>query len=210
MVSEKKNLIQIGAEHLLNTDKRFALLIERFGYPDIPGKTDYYNALAKSIMFQQLSGKAAGTIYSRVLDICGGKEKLYPNVILNTPDSTLRSAGLSRAKTKYIKALSDSHLDGGILPREPNKMTNLEISESLTRIKGIGQWTVDMFLIFTLVKPDILPLTDLGIKKGFAVFFGLKDLPSEKYMLKKASKWKPYRSIASWYLWEIADNEFSW
>lgn len=89
-------------------------------------------------------------------------------------------------------------------------MTNLEISESLTRIKGIGQWTADMFLIFVLVRPDILPLTDLGIKKGFAVFFGLNDLPDEKYMLKKSSKWKPYRSIASWYLWEIIDNDFSW
>lgn len=210
MVSENKNLIQIGTEHLLSTDKRFALLIERFGYPDIPGKTDYYNALAKSIIFQQLSGKAAGTIYSRVLDICGGKDKLYPNVILNTPDKVFRSAGLSGAKTKYIKALSDSHLDGGLLPRDPKDMTNLEVSESLIRIKGIGQWTADMFLIFTLVRPDILPLTDLGIKKGFAVFFGLKGLPDEKYMLKEAFKWKPYRSIASWYLWEIVDNDFSW
>ena len=210
MVSENKNLIQIGTEHLLSTDKRFALLIERFGYPDIHGKTDYYNALAKSIIFQQLSGKAARIIYSRVLDICGGKDKLYPNVILSTPDNLFRSAGLSGAKTNYIKALSDSHLDGGLLPRDPKNMTNLEVSESLIRIKGIGQWTADMFLIFTLVRPDILPLTDLGIKKGFAVFFGLKRLPDEKYMLKEASKWKPYRSIASWYLWEIVDNDFSW
>lgn len=210
MVSENKNLIQIGTEHLLSADKRFAQLIERFGYPDIPGKKDYYNALAKSIIYQQLSGKAAGTIYSRVLDISGGKGKLNPDTILNTPDDKLRSAGLSAAKTHYIKALSESHLDGGLLPRDPKEMTNLEIIESLTRIKGIGQWTADMFLIFVLVRPDILPLTDLGIKKGFAVFFGLNDLPDEKYMLKKSSKWKPYRSIASWYLWEIIDNDFSW
>ena len=210
MVSKNNNLIQICTDHLVSIDKKFALLIERFGYPDITGKKDFYNALAKSIIYQQLSGKAAGTIYSRVLAICGNTNKLDPEIILNTPDDMLRTAGLSAAKTRYIKALSHTHLDGGILPKEPSEMTNLEISESLTRIKGIGQWTADMFLIFTLVRPDILPLTDLGIKKGFAVFFGLKDLPDEKYMLKKASKWKPYRSLASWYLWEMVDNDFSW
>ncbi|MFC1535954.1 DNA-3-methyladenine glycosylase family protein [Candidatus Neomarinimicrobiota bacterium] len=210
MDPENIKIIQMGASHLLNADKRFALLIERFGYPDITGKKDFYNALAKSIIYQQLSGKAAGTIYSRVLAICGNTNKLDPEVILNTPDDMLRTAGLSAAKTRYIKALASTHLDGGILPKEPGEMTNLEISESLTKIKGIGQWTADMFLIFTLVRPDILPLTDLGIKKGFTVFFGLKDLPDEKYMLKQASKWKPYRSIASWYLWEIVDNDFRW
>ena len=210
MDRENIKIIQIGTNHLLNADKRFARLIERFGYPDIPGKKDFYNSLAKSIIYQQLSGKAAGTIYSRVLNICGSTDKLNPDNIINTPDEHLRAAGLSTAKTRYIKALSHAHLDGGILPKEPSKMTNLEISESLTRIRGIGQWTADMFLIFTLVRPDILPLTDLGIKKGFVVFFGLKDLPDEKYMLKKALKWKPYRSIASWYLWEIVDNDFSW
>ena len=89
-------------------------------------------------------------------------------------------------------------------------MTNLEICENLTKIKGIGQWTADMFLIFTLVRPDILPLTDLGIKKGFAVFFGLRGLPDKKYMVEKATKWRPYRSIASWYLWEKVDNNFQW
>jgi len=210
MNSENNNIIKTGTNHLLNSDKRFILLSERFGYPVIPGKTDYFNALAKSIIFQQLSGKAASTIYSRVLNVCGGSDKLIPDEILNTSDDVLRSAGLSAAKTKYIKALSAAHLDGGILPNEPNDMTNNEISESLTTIKGIGQWTADMFLIFTLGRLDILPLTDLGIKKGFAVFFGLKDLPDEKYMLTKALKWKPYRSIASWYLWEIVDNDFSW
>ena len=210
MHPENKKIIQEGTEYLLCTDKRFVHLFEHFGYPNIPGKKDFYNALAKSILYQQLSGKAAGTIYSRVLNICGSTDKLNPDIILNTPDEVLRSAGLSAAKTRYIKALSHAHLDSGILPNEPNKMTNLEISESLTRIKGIGQWTADMFLIFTLVRLDILPLTDLGIKKGFAVFFGLKDMPDEKYMLKKASRWKPYRSIASWYLWEIVDNNYSW
>ena len=210
MDPENIKIIQMGASHLLNADKRFARLIERFGYPDITGKKDFYNALSKSIIYQQLSGKAAGTIYSRVLAICGNTNKLDPEVILNTPDDMLRTAGLSAAKTRYIKALTSTHLDGGILPKEPDEMTNLEISASLTRIKGIGQWTADMFLIFTLVRTDILPLTDLGIKKGFTVFFELKDLPDEKYMLKQASKWKPYRSIASWYLWEIVDNDFRW
>ena len=209
-MNQNNSLIRIGTKHLLKADKRFAHLIERFGYPDISEKNDYYNALAKSIIYQQLSGKAAGTIYSRVLNVCGKADKLNPDVIIDTPVDVLRSAGLSTAKTRYIKALSESHLDGGLLPRDPKEMTNLEISESLTKIKGIGQWTADMFLIFVLVRPDILPLTDLGIKKGFAVFFGLNDLPDEKYMLKKASKWKPYRSIASWYLWEIVDNDFSW
>ena len=210
MKDDRRDLIRIGTNHLFKTDKRFSVLIEQFGYPDIHGKKDYYNALAKSIIYQQLSGKAAGTIYSRVLNVFGSRDKLNPNEVLNTPDDALRSAGLSVAKTKYIKALSNAHLDGGLLQRDPKDMTNLEIIESLTRIKGIGQWTADMFLIFTLKRPDILPLTDLGIKKGFAVFFGLKDLPDGKYMLKKASKWQPYRSIASWYLWEIVDNNFNW
>jgi len=205
-----EDLIQVGVNHLLNADKKFTLLIEQFGHPDIPGKSDYFNSLAKSIIYQQLSSKAAGTIYLRVLNICGGSDRLSPDVVLSTSDETLRTAGLSAAKTKYLKALSSVELDEGILPRDPKDMTNLEISESLTRIKGIGQWTADMFLIFTLARTDILPLNDLGIKKGFAVFFGLNDLPDEKYMLMKASKWKPYRSIASWYLWEIVDNDFRW
>ena len=210
MADNNKNLIKLATVHLVNSENRFARLIKYFGYPELSVKIDHYNALARCIIFQQLSGKAAGTIYSRVLNIYGADEKLYPDEVLNTPDEKLRTAGLSAAKAKYIKALSSAELDGGILPSNPKDMTNLEISESLTRIKGIGQWTVDMFLIFTLVRPDILPLTDLGIKKGFSVFFGLKDLPDEKYMLRQASKWKPYRSIASWYLWEMVDNDFSW
>ena len=210
MTDSNNRLIQLGTAHLVKTDKRFAHLIELFGYPEFSSKKDYFNALAKSIIFQQLSGKAAGTIYSRVLNICGNPNELQPAVILNTADEKLRSAGLSAAKTIYLKALSNAELDGGILPRNPNDMTNLEISESLTRIKGIGQWTADMFLIFTLVRPNILPLTDLGIKKGFSVFFELKDLPDEKFMIKMAAKWNPYRSIASWYLWEIVDNDFNW
>ena len=142
--------------------------------------------------------------------VCGSENKLSPSKVIKTSNEILRTAGLSAAKTRYIKALSVSEAEGGILPKDPNDMTNLEISEILTRIPGIGQWTADMFLIFSLVRLDILPLTDLGIKKGFAVFFGLLDLPDSKYMLKKASKWRPYRSIASWYLWEMVDNNFQW
>lgn len=138
MVSKINDIIQVGTDYLLNTDNRFALLIERFGYPDIPGKKDYYNALANSIIYQQLSRKAAGTIYSRVLNVCGNAAKLNPDVIIDTPDDVLRYAGLSAAKTRYIKALSESQLDGGLLTRDPNDMTDHEISENLTKIKGIG------------------------------------------------------------------------
>lgn len=210
MTQKKSDIIKTGTDHLTQIDDRFKRLFEHFGYPVIPGNSDYFNALARAIVFQQLNGNAARTIYSRVLAVCGSKAKLNPETVLATPDDVLRSAGLSAAKTRYIKALSSTEQDGGMLPRKPSEMTNLEISVSLTRIPGIGQWTADMFLIFTLVRPDILPLTDLGIKKGFAVFFRLPDLPTEKYMLKQAEKWRPYRSIAAWYMWEIVDGNFKW
>ncbi|GAB4140490.1 MAG: DNA-3-methyladenine glycosylase [Cyanobacteria bacterium J069] len=166
---------------------------------------DLLESLAESIVYQQLSGKAAGTIHRRFL-------ALYPHMahptaaeILATPDELLRSAGLSRAKALYIKDLAQKVLDGLPNLTELALLEDDAIIRTLTQVKGIGKWTAEMLLIFRLHRWDVLPVDDLGIRNGIRLLYSLPELPDKKTMLRIAEPWRPYRTIASWYLWRSVD-----
>ncbi len=169
-------------------------------------RADPFTALVRSIVFQQLSGKAATTILNRLLAYFP-KKKPTPRGMLNIPDAKFRAAGMSSQKTAYLRDLAKRFLDGTIEPKKFPKMTDEEIREHLIVVKGIGRWTADMFLMFTLYRPDVLPTGDLAIQKGFQRVFGLKSKPDVRKMEKLALPWSPYRTVASLYLWRVMDGD---
>ena len=197
--------MKLPVNNLIELDPRFKKVIEKFGVIELKKKTDPYTSLVKTIIYQQLSGKAAGTIYKRFLNLYPLKHPTKSQLI-NTEFHVLRSVGLSNRKSEYIKAIAKFFNENKISIKDFKNMSDEEIRKQLITIKGIGHWTIDMFLMFTLNRLDVFPVLDLGIKKGFAKFFGLKNMPSESFMNKKANKWKPYRSIAAHYFWSISDN----
>jgi DNA-3-methyladenine glycosylase II len=165
-----------------------------------------FDALAESIAYQQLSGKAAATIFGRVRALYPGRKWLDPKKLLATPDEKLRAAGLSRAKTAALKDLAAKTLDGTVPSgRALICMTDDEIIERLTTVRGIGRWTVEMLLLFDLGRPDVWPVDDYGVRKGFAKTFRRRKLPTPKQLLKLGEKWRPYRSVAAWYFWRALD-----
>ncbi|MBN8554012.1 MAG: DNA-3-methyladenine glycosylase 2 family protein [Deltaproteobacteria bacterium] len=201
----KKTLRELSA-----ADKWMAKLIKDVGpftlKPDF--KLHPYHALIESVVYQQLTGKAAATIFARVKALFPNKKIPKPELILKTPDEKFRSAGLSGAKTAAIKDIAQKTLDG-IVPSSKmiEKMHETEILERLTQIRGVGPWTVEMLLIFKLGRPDILPSTDYGVRKGFSIVYKKKDLPKPKDLHAFGERWKPHRTTAAWYLWRAIDLE---
>jgi DNA-3-methyladenine glycosylase II len=170
---------------------------------------DAFQSLAEAIIYQQLSGKAAGTILKRFVALFPGLpagEFPLPKQVLKMSDVKLRSAGLSNQKVSYLKDLAAKFVDGTIEPHKFHAMTDIEIIEHVTRVKGIGEWTAHMFLMFTLARPDILPTGDLGIRKGFKKLFKLKSLPKPAHMERLAKPWGGHRTVACMYLWRYADH----
>lgn len=164
-----------------------------------------FEALARSIVFQQLSGKAASTIWGRV-EAAHPQGRLAPEALLALSDATLRSAGLSGAKLRALRDLATRTVGGEIpTPAKLRTMDEEAIVETLTRVRGIGRWSVEMMLIFRLARPDVLPVTDLGIRKGFQRTFGMRTLPAERTLTRRGERWRPYRTVASWYLWRALD-----
>ena|SRR2546423_3195034 len=165
-----------------------------------------FDALAESIAYQQLSGKAAATIWKRVRALYSRKKYLDPKLVLATPDEKLRAAGLSRSKVAALKDLAAKTLDGTVpSARALAKMSDDEIIERLITVRGIGRWTAEMLLLFDLARPDVWPVHDYGVRKGFAKIFGKRKLPTPKQLLKLGEKWRPYRSVAAWYFWRALD-----
>jgi DNA-3-methyladenine glycosylase II len=169
---------------------------------EIPHLQTPFEALAESIVYQQLSGKAAASIFNRLKVVTNETNFPTPDEILVLPESTLRAVGLSRAKTLAIIDLAAKTKDGLIPTAEAmQKMADDELVERLTAVRGIGRWTVEMILIFRLGRLDVMPATDYGVRKGFALTYKLADLPSPAEIISHAEKWRPYRTIASWYMW---------
>jgi DNA-3-methyladenine glycosylase II len=165
-----------------------------------------FDALAESIAYQQLNGKAAATIWGRVRALYPKRRKLDPKLVLATPDKKLRAAGLSGSKVAALKDLAAKTLDGTVpSARALARMSDEEIIERLVTVRGIGRWTVEMLLLFDLGRPDVWPVHDYGVQKGFAKTFGRRKLPTPKQLLKLGDKWKPYRSAAAWYFWRALD-----
>jgi len=167
-----------------------------------------FNALAESIAYQQLSGKAAATIWKRVCALYPRKKYLDPKLVLATPDEKLRGAGLSRSKVAALKDLAAKTEDGTVpSARQLAKMSDEEIIARLVTVRGIGRWTAEMLLLFDLGRPDIWPVDDYGVRKGFAKVFGKRKLPTPKQLLKLGERWRPYRSLAAWYFWRALDDK---
>jgi DNA-3-methyladenine glycosylase II len=167
--------------------------------------TDAYGTLVRAIVGQQLSTKAASTIYGRVLDLFGRKVPAPSQLIAADPDA-LRAAGLSRAKVAYLRDLAERVEDGELELDRLAELPDQEVSEQLTAVKGLGQWTADMFLIFHLGRPDVLAAGDLGIRRAAERAYELPKIPDVKTLTRIAEPWRPYRSLACLYLWESLDN----
>jgi DNA-3-methyladenine glycosylase II len=165
-----------------------------------------FEALARNIVFQQLHGSAAEAIHRRVVRLFGGG-RLRPQDVLAAPDEELRGVGLSGAKAAALKDLAAKTLDGTVptLSRL-RRMGDEEIVERLTQVRGIGRWTVEMLLMFRLGRPDVLPVGDYAVRKGFMVAYGLDEMPKPKALELHAEAWRPYRSVASWYMWRALEH----
>ena len=200
--------IEAGIQ-FLKKDKKMQVLIKKFDRPDFKIGQDFFQSLLRSIIFQQLSGKAAQTIYERFINIIPVTSDLCPYEVLKLNKYDMRNAGLSIQKINYIRNLANYFKNNSLNKNDLERMTDQEISRELIQIKGIGQWTVDMFLMFTLNRSDILPYGDLGIQKGIRELLNTKILPSKKEMENYSKKWRPYRTIACWYLWRMTDDKFA-
>lgn len=190
----------------LRRDPRFAALIKKHGLPDLKRGRNPFQALCRAIIYQQVSGKAAASILKRFVSLFNTKTFPTPEEVVRMPIERLRSAGLSGQKASYIHDLAEKFSDGTIKHRSLHRMRSDELVTHLTQVKGIGVWSVHMFLIFTLNRLDVLPTGDLGIQKGFQAVFGLRALPTHTHMERMARDWREHASIASWYLWRAADE----
>lgn len=198
--------LETGVAHLRRTDERLALLIDTYPRPTFRPHTDYYRELVESIISQQLSVKAAATIYRRFVDSFGHVPE--PEEILARDDTELRAVGLSGQKTRYIKDLADKVLSRQIRFDHLDQLDNDSVVKELTIVKGVGEWTVHMFLLFCMGRFDVLPVGDLGIKNAIQALYDLPTSPKPDEIRSLADErgWSPYESIASWYLWQSLDN----
>jgi 3-methyladenine DNA glycosylase/8-oxoguanine DNA glycosylase len=193
---------------LAKADRILGKLMAQVGPPELtsPDRLNPFQYLIRCIIYQQLSGKAAQTIYQRVQALFPGQRTIRPEQIVKMDDSLLRGAGMSRAKTVAVNDLAEKTISR-IVPSgsKLRRMEDEEIIERLVQVHGIGVWTVQMLLLFMLGRPDVLPVKDLGVRKGFMLTYKLDEMPEERELEKHAEIWKPYRSVGSWYMWRALD-----
>jgi DNA-3-methyladenine glycosylase II len=193
----------------LRRDKLFAALIRRVGPPrlDIQRRRSPYEALMRAIAHQQLHGRAAQAILARFECLCPAGEFPSPELVLASPDEALRGCGFSGSKIAAMRAICAATLDGTVPTRRGSvRLSDEELIERLTSIRGVGRWTVEMLLIFTLGRPDVLPVDDFGVRDGYRVLYGLDASPKPKALAEIGQAWSPFRSIAAWYLWRASDE----
>jgi DNA-3-methyladenine glycosylase II len=165
-----------------------------------------FAALLKAIVYQQLSGKAAATIHGRVLERAGARKRIRPEQVLELPEDELRAAGLSRAKTAAVRDLAEKTRDG-LVPTQAKlrKMDDEAIVAALTAVRGIGRWSAEMLLLFRLGRPDVWPVHDLGVQRGYQLLNRNRELPTPKQLAAAGEAWRPFRSVAAWYLWRATE-----
>ena len=190
-----------AAHKVLKKDPKLAKIIDHVGKFEIKTTRNYYQSLVEAIITQQLAGSAAKAISNRFRSLY---DRRFPRPIdvINTPDSKLRKTGLSRPKIKYIKELSKAIEEKKLKIRSLSKLSDEEIVEQLTQIKGIGRWTAEMFLMFSLGRMDVLPVGDLGLRKGVQLLNSSSELPNAAEIEELAEKWRPYRTVATWHIWK--------
>ncbi|TFH41221.1 MAG: DNA-3-methyladenine glycosylase 2 family protein [Lysobacterales bacterium] len=193
----------VAIAQLSAVDAKLSRLIERVGPFAMPTRETMspFQMLLHSIVYQQITGKAAASIHARLVALFPGSRP-GPRRMQKLSDEALRAAGMSRPKVRAARELADKALDGTVPTlRELERMNDDAIIARLTQVRGIGQWSAEMMLIFQLGRPDVLPVTDLGVRKGFQLSHGGRELPEPKKLLRYGERWRPYRSVASWYLW---------
>lgn len=194
----------VAHAHLSRIDKRLAGLIEKVG--EFQFKLDecdsVYESLLEAIVHQSIAGKAARVIFDRIMALGTGGKCPTPEELLRVPARTLRKAGLSKAKIAAVRDLAQKTIEG-VVPtiEQAEKMSDQELVDRLISVRGIGAWTVEMFLIFRLGRPDVLPIHDYGVQKGWAITYRKRKIPKPKELLKFGERWRPYRTVASWYMW---------
>jgi DNA-3-methyladenine glycosylase II len=190
---------------LMRSDPRLAGVIRRVGPCSMEHRGDPYRMLLRSVVYQQLAGAAARTIDGRLRAPWRGRYP-RPEVLLAAPDAQLRSAGLSRQKIAAVRSVAEAFDNGDVSNRRLRAMDDEAVIAAVTQIHGIGEWTAHMMLMFSLGRPDVLPVGDYGVRKGAMQLYHLRDLPKPKELAALAEPWRPYRSVASWYLWRVADT----
>ena len=192
--------------HLKKADPVLGSIIDRVGACRIEYRDPGFETLVRSIVYQQLSGKVASVIFNRLAALLPGGE-ITPEAILKLTPARMRRAGLSKQKTAYIRDLARKTARGKVIFKALPSLADHEVIEHLTQVKGIGVWTAHMFLIFALQRKDVLPTGDLGVRTAIRKAYGLDDLPHPTQMEEIAACWRPYCSVASWYLWRSLENQ---
>jgi DNA-3-methyladenine glycosylase II len=201
----RQNKVRQAIRHLKQADPVMGQIIERVGAYKIEYREPVFQTLVRSIVYQQLHGKAASTIFGRLKDAAQA-DPLTPESILKLRPARMRALGLSPQKLSYIRELARLTRNGDIDFASCETLADEAVIEHLTRVKGVGVWTAHMFLIFALRRPDVLPTGDLGVRAAIKKAYGLAELPTAEEMARIAAAWRPYCSVASWYLWRSLDN----
>jgi len=205
-----KEVMIDGIKKLSSNDIRLKTFLQKFRVPVLPIEKNYFWSLCRSVIYQQISGKAAKKISDRYLSLFDQDVKMTPADVLDIDIEKINNVGISRQKSSYIKNIADAFSKKIINEKNISELDDQEIIKQLTSIKGVGRWTAEMFLIFTLRRTDVFPVTDLGVQKGFQIFYSLDELPTIEMMNQKSESWRPYRTIMSLYLWYAVEGPFEW
>ncbi len=199
--------VEEATEHLRRTDPRMPRLIDRFGPYTLRPRGEPFHALVRSILFQQLAGAAASAIMRRFLRLYS-EDGIYPTPeqLAKTSEEDLRSVGLSRQKTAYLLDLAQRVVDGRLDLADVHELADEELMRQLTSVKGIGEWTTHMFMMFQLGRPDVMPVGDLGVRRGMAAVYSLPATPTPKEAAEIGRPWTPFRSVGSWYMWRVVET----
>lgn len=209
IVLEKEVMID-GINYLSSLNVNLSKFLKSYNIPNLPIEKNYFWSLCRSVIYQQISGKAAKKISERYLSLYENGPRMLPSEVVDIDIKKIFKVGISRQKASYIKNIAHAFNTKIIDEKNISKLDDQEIIRQLTTIKGVGKWTAEMFLIFTLRRSDVFPVTDLGVQKGFKIFYSLDDLPTIELMNKKSESWKPYRTIMSLYLWYVVEGPFEW
>lgn len=203
-----QRLIKVGTAHLKKNDPKLKDLLQKLGPIEVnyPIGEPPFKALSKAIIYQQLATAAATNIFGRFKKLDPPKKYPRPEILIKMSDEKFRTAGVSRQKAGYLRDLSQKSLDGALNARRFPKMSDEEVMAVLTQVKGVGEWTAQMYLIFTLGRPDVLPTGDLGVQEAAKRVYGLRKRPSPERFLKLAKPWRPYATVASLALWRLLDG----
>ncbi|XP_042447592.1 alkylbase DNA glycosidase-like protein mag2 [Zingiber officinale] len=199
--------VSVSISHLRAVDPLLSAVIDAHDPPTFQCLISPFHSLARSILYQQLAVKAASSIYGRFVALCGGEASVVPDVILSLTTQQLRQIGVSERKASYLHDLSRKYHGGILSDASIVAMDDKSLFSMLTMVKGIGAWSVHMFMMFCLHRPDVLPVGDLGVRKGVQILYGLDEVPRPSQMEQLCDRWRPYRSVGSWYMWRVVETK---